>query len=316
MQRALFVYSSVCMCVHQYHLIPRGLEQDKGGTGNTGVQLEWSGCTLTIIRNLWARMLVWKCLTFRKERDGCGDTPCLSYHLCDSQQNVTNKTSHQKTCASSALSQQLYWCEKKSLHLQTIYKHRQLCWGLLCTHDPHETFARGPPASPLPILSSSDVSISFSQTDQLDVYLTHLPLSSFNQEHNITSQATFPFPHFSLFFSSPGSLLNHSSLPLLFSLSIPMNAQSPVQQGLSWGVGFRGHTLIRTPRCVCTSADEQTPITGSDKKWERKIKTGRVKAIMMRTEFCFSWCNIFTMENLTTKIAKHHVLLQLLIETA
>lgn len=165
---------------------------------------------------------------------------------------------------------------------------------------PHETFASGISS---PLFSSFDVSISFSQTDQLDVYLTHLPLSSFNQEHN-TSQATFPFPHLSLSFSSPGSLLNHSSLPLLFSLSIPMNAQSPVQRGLSWGVGFRGHAHIRTPRCACTSADEQTPITGSDKKRDRTMKRGQ--AIMIRKECCFL-CN---MQNVT-EIA---VLLQLWIK--
>lgn len=68
--------SFVCLfkCVYQYHLIPRGPERNKGGTGNTGVHLAWSDCTLKIIRNLWARMLDWKCLTLRKERDGWRDT--------------------------------------------------------------------------------------------------------------------------------------------------------------------------------------------------------------------------------------------------
>lgn len=86
--------------------------------------------------------------------------------------------------------------------------------------------------------------ISFSQTNQLGVYtLTTSPSPPSTKEHN-TSQATFPLPHpsLSVSFSSPGSPLNHSYLPSL-SLSIPMNAQSPVQPGLSWGGGVQGtHT--------------------------------------------------------------------------
>lgn len=72
-----------------------------------------------------------------------------------------------------------------------------------------------------------------------------------------------------------------------------------------WGSGDT-HTFahIRTPRCACTSADEQTPITGSDKKRDRTMKRGQ--AIMIRKECCFL-CN---MQNVT-EIA---VLLQLWIK--
>ncbi len=91
------------------------------------------------------------------------------------------------------------------------------------------------------ILSFYDVCTSFFLKPTSWVSIpTPLPLSSFNQRAWHQPSNISPPPPRLLFFSRQPT--QSFLLPSLLSLFIPMNAQSPVQPGLSWGVGFRGHT--------------------------------------------------------------------------